>query len=128
MKNKILALSLSAFMISDMANPLNSIAYGENYKNSPFASNYHSKEIDYSLWDKFIRYDLCITDYDSLTDDEKELCKFIFETERSAKGTVRCERARRILADDENTGERITLEELENAYGIWDNYSPCKCG
>ena len=29
-------------------------------------------EVDYSLWDKFIKYDLCITDYDSLTDEEKE--------------------------------------------------------
>jgi len=37
---------------------------------------------DYSLWDKFIKYDLCITDYDSLTDEEKDLCHFIFDTEQ----------------------------------------------
>lgn len=128
MKNKILSVCVSAFMIINMANPLNSLAYGEKYSELKSESNYYNKEIDYSLWDKFIRYSLCITDYDSLTEKEKELCKFIFETERSANGTVRCERARRILANDENIGERITLEKLEDTYGIWDNYSPLKYG
>ena len=32
------------------------------------------------LWERFLKYDLCITDYDSLTDDEKDLCRFILET------------------------------------------------
>ncbi len=83
---------------------------------------------DYSLWDKFIKYDLCITDYDSLTDYEKELCHFIFDTEQSADETIRCERARRILSHDENIGTRINLEQLDGAYGIWDNYSSQKVG
>ena len=83
---------------------------------------------DYSLWDKFIKYDLCITDYDSLTDTEKDLCRFIFDTEQASNDNIICERARRTLAHDENIGERITLEQLENAYGIWDNYSIYKNG
>lgn len=83
---------------------------------------------DYSLWDKFIKYDLCITDYDALTDEEKELCKFIFETEQSSNGTVICERARRTIAGDTHIGDRITLEQLEDAYGIWDVYSENKVG
>lgn len=110
------------------ATKINSIAYGEKYSKLKFNSEYYSKEPDFNLWDKFIKYDLCITDYDSLTDEEKELCEFIFETERSANGTIICERARRILAGDNNIGERITLEQLNDCYGIWDNYSPFKYG
>ncbi|MCI6888863.1 MAG: dockerin type I repeat-containing protein [Ruminococcus sp.] len=83
---------------------------------------------DYSLWDKFIKYDLCITDYDSLTDTEKDLCHFIFDTEQSSDKPIRCERARRILAHDGNIGERITLEQLDAAYGICDRYSGTKKG
>ena len=82
---------------------------------------------DYSLWDKFIKYDLCITDYDSLTDEEKNLCRFIFDTEQSSDKPIRCERARRILAGDD-VGKRITLEQLDGAYGIWDRFSPDKLG
>ena len=83
---------------------------------------------DYSLWDKFIKYDLCITDYDSLTNEEKDLCRFIFVTEQSSDKPIRCERARRILAHDGNIGERITLEQLDAAYGICDRYSGTKKG
>lgn len=128
MKNKIFAMFVSILMIFDAIIPLNSIAYGEKYSELKFNSEYYSKEPDFNLWDKFIKYDLCITDYDSLTDEEKELCEFIFETERSANGTIICERARRILAGDNNIGERITLEQLNDCYGIWDNYSPFKYG
>lgn len=94
----------------------------------PFSCNAYEREIDYSLWYKFIKYDLCITDYDALTDEQKELCRFIFETERSSDEVIVCERARRTLAGDENLGERITLEQLETAYGIWDNYAARKLG
>lgn len=79
-------------------------------------------ESDLSLWDKFIRYDLCITDYNSLTDEEKELCHFIFDTEQAAGDNIICERARRVLAGDD-VGERITIEQLENAYGLRDYHS-----
>lgn len=110
------------------ATKINLIAYGEKYSKLKSNSEYYSKEPDFNLWDKFIKYDLCITDYDSLTDEEKELCEFIFETERSANGTIICERARRILAGDNNIGERITLEQLNDCYGIWDNYLSFKYG
>lgn len=85
-------------------------------------NNAYSAEATNNLWSKFIKYDLCITNYDSLTDEEKELCQFIFDTEQAANDNVICERARRILAGDD-VGERITLEQLDGAYGIWDNYS-----
>jgi hypothetical protein len=37
----------------------------------------YAEQIKDNLWEKFIKYDLCITDYRALTDEEKELCKFI---------------------------------------------------
>ena len=43
------------------------------------------------LWDKFLKYDLCITDYDSLTEKEQELCHFIYDTEYSSNKTIICE-------------------------------------
>ena len=59
-----------------------------------------------------------------MTDEEKDLCKFIFETEQSTDDTIRCERARRTLAHDENIGERLTLDILENPdfFGVCDKY------
>lgn len=72
-----------------------------------------------ALWEKFLRYDLCITDYNARSEEEKELCRFIFDTEQAANDNIVCERARRILAGDD-VGERITLEQLKDAYGVWD--------
>ena len=79
----------------------------------------NAEKVDYSLWDRFIKYDLRITDYDSLSEEEKDLCKFIFETERSSEDTIICERARRILAGYD-VGERIDPEQVENYYNIID--------
>lgn len=80
------------------------------------------KEPDTSLWKKFLKYDLCITDYDSLTNAQKELCHFIFDTEQSTTDSIRCERARRIL-NGEDVGERLTVEELNGAWSIGDSGS-----
>ncbi|MDE6426215.1 MAG: leucine-rich repeat protein [Ruminococcus sp.] len=81
-----------------------------------------------ALWEKFLKYDLCITDYDSLPDDEKDLCRLIFETEQSSIATICCERARRTLAHDEYIGERLTIKTATNSYGIWECYSSAKAG
>lgn len=82
------------------------------------------------LWEKFLKYDLCILDYDSLTDEEKDLCKFIFETEQSTEDTIRCERARHMVAHDENIGERLTLDVIEDSdfFGVCDKYSDFNFG
>ena len=120
MKKKILSLALCAAM--SVCSISASVAVkAESYTEAVYNTN-NSNEVDYSLWDKFIKYDLCIADYDSLTDKEKELCKFIFETENSSNDTIICERARRILAHDKNVGERITLDKLKGEYGIGDLY------
>ena len=83
----------------------------------------YSIEPDDQLWNKFLKYDLCITDYSALTEDEQELCHFIFDTEQSTDGTVICERARRTLAHDPLIRERLKLEDLVDCYGVWDHYS-----
>ena len=95
------------------------IGYETEYPLEILSSDYYDQEVDWNLWDKFLKYDLRITDYDSLTDYEKELCRFIFESERSANEPIRCERARRILAG-EDVGERLMLEQLDGASGILD--------
>lgn len=130
MKRKLTALILSGAVTAASLMSLPAAAYkGFEFIEARFRDeNIYTLPVDYSLWDNFIKYDLRITDYDELSDYEKELCSFIFETEQSAGWTVRCERARRILAHDEHIGERITVDRLEGAYGIWDNYSPDKVG
>ena len=91
--------------------------------NSICSQRVYSIEPDNQLWDKFLEYDLCITDYNALTEEEQELCHFIFDTEQSSDETIICERARRTLAHDSDIGNRITLEQLEDCYGICDMYS-----
>lgn len=91
MKKKLKSLILSAIIC------ITSIPFSEGItvNASPyiFDSEYYNREIDWEMWDKFLKYDLCITDYDALTAEEQELCKFIFETERSSYWGVICERA-----------------------------------
>ena len=77
---------------------------------------------DEELWDRFLKYDLCIADFEALPAEEQALAGFIFATEQSSTQTVRCERARRTLAHDPDIGERITLEQAKDCYGICDWY------
>ena len=69
-------------------------------------------ETDSTLWEKFLCYDLCISNYNALTAEEKELCHFIFDTEQATDGTI-CERARRILKGDhpQNSKARLILKK-----------------
>ncbi len=128
-KSILLSLLVAVSAISFSTGDITASAYSDGIStpHDILSDELFCKEVDYSLWDNFIRYDLCITDYDSLTDENKELCKFIFETERSAAYTVRCERARRIV-DGEDVGERISLDDIIGAYGIWNKYAARKDG
>ncbi len=117
MKTKIKAILLALALI------VSSIPFTGITANAVDLSESYTQEVDWSLWERFLKYDLCITDYDSLTDEEKELCEFIFVTERSANDTVICERARRQLAGYD-VGERVTLDVTEKYNEIRDyNYS-----
>lgn len=109
---KSIALFTGALMLCA---PLSGLTSGS--RAAAYPSYYYE-----GLWDNFLRYDLCITDYDSLTEEQQELCHFIFDTETSHNDDIVCERARRILAGDD-VGERLTLQQLGNAYGIADQMS-----
>ncbi len=54
-------------------------------------------EVDMSLFDDFVRYSLEITDFDSLSEEQQELCRFIYKTERSSDINTVCLRAREAL-------------------------------
>ena len=51
-------------------------------------NNLITSENSPELWERFLKYDLCILDYNSLADEEKDLCKFIFETELNSEDTI----------------------------------------
>ncbi|MBQ8922284.1 MAG: leucine-rich repeat protein [Oscillospiraceae bacterium] len=85
-----------------------------------------SAETDSSaIWERFLRYDLCITDYSLLSEEERALCRFIFDTEQNSAETVRCERARRIL-DYDYVSDRLREEELTALCGIQDDFADYK--
>ncbi|MDE5618996.1 MAG: leucine-rich repeat protein [Ruminococcus sp.] len=79
------------------------------------------------LWERFLKYDLCILHYNSLTDEEKELCRFIFETELNSEDTIICKRARRTL-DGYDVGRRATLEDTKIYDNILDMSYDCSRG
>ena len=108
-KSMLLALTITVSSVPFSGITANAIDLSDSY----------TQEVDWDLWERFLKYDLRITDYEALTDEEKELCRFIFETERSAEDTIICERARRQLAGYD-VGERVTLDVTENYYEIRD--------
>jgi len=79
------------------------------------------------LWERFLKYDLCIFDYDFFTDDKKDLCKFIFETELNFDDTIICERVIRILVGYD-VGERVTLDAVKQTPHIADKALYCRNG
>lgn len=107
---KVFSLSLVTGMLLNIA-PVNTFAYNgtsQYFKNEILDDSNKNNNIDWSLYERFIKYDLCIEDYENLMEDKKNFCKFIFETERADFPNVRCERARRIL-DNREVTERLTL-------------------
>lgn len=114
MKNKKLILILSALAVAFSCVNMPVLATDNIAENTKITVS-NSPE----LWERFLKYDLCILDYNSLTDDKKDLCRFIFETELNSPDTIVCERARRILAGYD-VGRRVTLEDTENYYDFGD--------
>lgn len=119
MKTKIFLLLSVLIFIFNTAAHMQSEAYSMYYYNEILNNSSENNEIDWDIYDDFVKYDLCITDYDQLTEEKKELCKFVFETERSKLPYIRCERARRIL-DNREVTERITLDDIQDTWRIVD--------
>ena len=67
--------------------------------------------IDDSLFDRFLKYSLYVTDKDSLMPEQLALCRTVFLTERSAPQLLLCPYARQTI----KTGvapERISLDDM----------------
>ena len=86
MKKRILA-ALSAVVLTMYAAPL--LVHGTSIPNTATARPIDQMPIDESLWEKFLRYDLCITDYAAMSESEQALCRFIFETEQIGRASCR---------------------------------------
>ena len=118
----VTALGISSGLICYAPQETSAVFYVDDFSYSSdcfYDPEIYTEPVDYDLYSRFLKYDLCIADYDTLTDEEKELCKFVFEHERSANQTIRCERSRRILAGDD-VGERLTVSDIEGKRCIID--------
>lgn len=68
-----------------------------SYIDREFSKRHEKSEVDESLFDKFLRYSLLVTDKDSLSVEELELCHKIFETERTYMPYITCTYARETI-------------------------------
>ena len=113
MKKNVLALLSAAILTLQAASLPASAFYGNSLAELVQPSNY-DQPVDTDLWEKFLKYDLCITDYAALSESQQALCRFIFETERSAKDTILCARARAILMGCSPV-ERFSADDIDAA-------------
>lgn len=120
MKKNILSL-VSACVIAVNISGLKAFAYSADtdYAHGGYSYEHEAVEVDWSLWEDFLKYDLRITDYDSLSENKKMLCEFIYETEMASDEDIVCERARRIVMGYD-VGERVTLYSCEQYERIAD--------
>ena len=119
-KNLLSVISVCAIAMS-LAVGMNANAYSAVTDNIHGGNSYdhESAEVDWSLWEDFLKYDLRITDYESLTENKKMLCEFIYKTEMMSTEDIVCERARRIVMGYD-VGERATLYNCEKYERIAD--------
>ena len=68
-----------------------------SYINKVFSKRHEKSEVDESLFDKFLKYSLLVTDKDSLSAEELELCHKIFETERTYMPYITCPYSRETI-------------------------------
>lgn len=68
-----------------------------SYIDEVFSKRHEKSEADESLFDKFLKYSLLVTDKDSLSVEELELCHKIFETERTYMPYITCPYARETI-------------------------------
>ncbi|MDE5861026.1 MAG: leucine-rich repeat protein [Ruminococcus sp.] len=108
---KITAI-ISAMALIAGSVPMYANAYSWESDRGEMSYDHKSDVLDWSLWEDFLKYDLRITDFDSLDTEKQNLCKFIYETEMMSEETIVCERARRIVSG-EDVGERLTVEQVQ---------------
>ena len=125
-----IAVILFAFSIFLLPSSVNAIAEDEEfvqYQRSLYLENQLPKKqtvlsTDDELFDRFLKYSLCVTDKDALSSEQLAMCRTIFLTERSAPQLLLCPYARQTI----KTGvapERISLDN-QKLLADMTGYSP----
>lgn len=68
-----------------------------SYIDEVFYKKHEKLKVDKDLFDKFLKYSLLVTDKDSLSAEELELCHKIFEKERTYMPYITCPYAREAI-------------------------------
>lgn len=76
----------------------NTATFGlSSYIDETFSKKHEKSEVDESLFDNFLKYSLLVTNKDSLSAEELEICHKIFETERTYMPYITCPYARETI-------------------------------
>ena len=108
MKKSVISLMTAAILPFALTTSLtNTIAIAKDdntsafelsfYIDETFSKRHEKSKVDESLFDKFLKYSLLVTDKDSLSAEELELCHKIFETERTYMPYITCPYARETI-------------------------------
>lgn len=122
MKKKLISIftAIAIASVSLMSNFTVSAYDGTfDYLKEQYLEPTAKNEVDWTLFDDYLKYSLDIDDYDSLTDEKKELCQFIFETERSRMPYVYCLNARNSLLKDESP-KRVSFDDPQTIASVVD--------
>lgn len=94
-----------------------------SYIDRAFSKKHEIINVDDSLFDKFLKYSLLVTDKDSLSAEEIELCHKIFETERMYMPYITCTYARETIKNG-IAPPRISTDNKKILANMSDPYSP----
>ena len=120
MKSKMLAffLSVAAATTSFMKIPVVSADNGiNNYISQQYLISENKSDIDWNLFNRYIKYSLNVNDYDALSEDEKLLCQRAFVTERTYYPNVYCANARNELTNKTHHN-RISFENPQSIASV----------
>lgn len=120
MKKKILTGIFSLFILNSLIGQSLIASYAEisgftSFSLSVYLSDSLSKkaatlEVDNDSFDRFLKYSLYVSDKESLTPEQLDLCKTIFTTERNSPQILRCPYARKKIISGE-APKRISLDD-----------------
>ena len=120
MKSKMIAffLSVAAATTSFMKIPVVSADNGiNNYISQQYLISENKSDIDWNLFNRYIKYSLNVNDYDALSEDEKLLCQRAFVTERTYYPNVYCANARNELTNKTHHN-RISFENPQSIASV----------
>ncbi len=86
-----------------------------------FSKRHETSEVDESLFDKFLKYSLLVTDKNALSAEELALCHKIFETERTYMPYITCPYARETIKNG-TASPRISTDNERLLAAMGDPY------